>query len=281
MEKIHTDLPDTKIHWITITDNHFLGIFVNGVNPYVEGYHYVNDHMKQLATSLSYLSIIDYAAKTEGQISFFLNDGLHPNGMGYDMLTDLIYQELEYSRSTGTVFGKSGKLTTSFGFDLSKDNEQIIETNGNYNQYAWVNNESGKISFSFEVGMSAIQVNHGDAYPKMGIVVKSDNRMLFFYIDMYASLNGKVAGYVFHENKSGDWGTDFNWSSSQSVGGLNINYTNNNYVDLKAVYSNGNLELYVNGVKQFTVNSPFGGNPAYFGLLSFNTAFKTNKVVIE
>ena len=281
MEKIHESLPTTNIHWITITDNHFEAVYQAGVNPFEPGYHYCNEQMKALAAEADYLYIIDYAAATEGQISLFLDDGLHPNMMGYDIMTDLIDQEFNITRSSGTVFGKAGKYVTSTGYDLSNDSNQIISTNGDYNQYAWVKNESPKSTFSFEVGMNAVSVSHGDSWPKMGLVIKSGEKMLFYFVDMLAGMTGKSVGYVMHYNISGHWGTDFDWSTSQASSSLGINYTGNNYVNLKATYSDGNVKLFADGNEIFTVTNPFNGGDAYFGLLSFNTAFRTNKVVVS
>ena len=279
INKIHEHLPNTNIHWITITDNHFVGIYEEGVNPYLDAYHYVNNHMKSLAETLSFLSVIDYAAKTEGQISLFLTDGLHPNGMGYDMLTDLIYEELGFTRQVGTIFGKAGKLVTSFGYDLSHDNEQVVETNGYNNQYAWVNTESPKSSFSLEAEITALKVNNDD-WPKMGLVIKSGEEMIFFFVDMYANLTGKKVGYVYHRNNINEWGSSFDWSTAQTSDDLDINYANGNYVKMSISYNSGQLTLSIDGQQIFSLNNVFDGEPAFCGLLSFNTAFKTRLINI-
>lgn len=282
VEKIHLRLPDSKIHWITITDNHFQAIYEGGINPYEPAYHYVNEHMKELALGLDYLSIIDYANATEGQISLFLDDGLHPNMIGYDILTSLIDKEFNITRSTGSIFGNAGKYVTSTGYDLSQDKNGVITTNGDFNQYAWVKSDSARTSFTFEASMSVTKVTHGDAWPKMGIVVKSGDKMLFYYIDMFASLTGKKVGYAYHYNMPGHWGSDFDWGNAKnSPTDLDIYYIYNQYTSLKVVYINGNLELYVNNNKIFDVTNPFNGEGAYFGLLSFNTSFKTNSIVVE
>ena len=237
--------------------------------------------MKELALRLDYLSIIDYANATEGQISLFIYDGLHPNMMGYDILTSLIDKEFNITRSTGSIFGNAGKYVTSTGYDLSQDKNGVITTNGDFNQYAWVKSDSARTSFTFEASMSVVKVTHGDAWPKMGIVVKSGDKMLFYYIDMFASLTGKKVGYAYHYNMPKLWGSDFDWDNKKESSDLDIHYIYNQYTSLKVVYINGNLELYVDNNKMFDVTKPFDGEGAYFGLLSFNASFKTNSIVVE
>ena len=142
--------------------------------------------------------------------------------------------------------------------------------------------DTTRSGYDFEASMSVVKVTHGDAWPKMGIVVKSGDKMLFYYIDMFASLTGKKVGYAYHYNMPGHWGSDFDWDNKKESSDLDyIHYIYNQYTSLKVVYINGNLELYVDNNKIFDVTNPFGGEGAYFGLLSFNASFKTNSIVVE
>lgn len=262
---IHEALPNCKIHWITITDNY---LFTAKASEYQS----LNNLMKDYANPLDWLNIIDFASYNKGRRINFIQDGLHLNTLGYNALTKMIYEALGFNYGQGAIFGSAGPNETSRGFDLSKDNEEIT-TNGHFDQYAFVKDD-GRKSFTFEVSLTALERKHNDPYPKMGLVIKGADKMLYYYVDMLASLSGSTVGYVYLENFGTIKGSDFNWGSGQSRDGLDIHYTNGNYVTLKATYNNGAFTLYCNNVEIFTNNVPFSSEDVYVGLLSFNTAFK-------
>ena len=264
---IHEALPNCKIHWITITDNYWF-------TAKASEYQSLNNLMKDYANDLDWLNIIDFASYNKGRRINFIHDGLHLNALGYNALTKMIYEALGFNYEQGAFFGSAGPNETSRGFDLSKDNEEIT-TNGHFDQYAFVKDE-GRKSFTFEVSLTALERKHNDPYPKMGIVIKGSDKMLFYYVDMFASLSGSTVGYVYLENFGTINGSDFNWggesAKTQDVSG--IHYTDGDYVTLKATYNNGAFTLSCDDVEIFTGNVPFASEDVYVGLLSFNTAFK-------
>ena len=273
VDTIHERLPECKINWITVTDNF---MFVHKASEY----HSLNDLMKAYADENEWLNVIDFASFNNGKRITFIQDGLHLNQHGYNALTKMIYEVLDFDYSQGHFFGYSTLNYTSRGFDISNDESEVV-TNGWFDQYAFVRGE-GRTSFTFETKLSAIARSHNDPSPKMGLVIKGESKMLYFFIDMYATLTGKVAGYVYLENYGSLNGSDFNWGSAQSQGGLDINYANNNYVTLKIVYNNGTVNLLVNGTSVFSdVVTPFGSEEVFTGLLSFNTAFKAKDYSIN
>ncbi len=262
---IHEALPNCKINWITITDNYMFAAKASE-------YHSLNNLMKDYANTLDWLNIIDFASYNKDRKINFIHDGLHLNALGYNALTKMIYEALEFNYGQGSIFGSAGPNETSRGFDLSNDNEEIT-TNGHFDQYAFVK-DAGRKSFTFEVSLTALERKHNDPYPKMGLVIKGADKMLYYFVDMLASLSGSTVGYVYLENFGTINGSDFNWGSAQSRGGLDIHYTNGNYVTLKATYNNGVFTLSCNNVEIFTNTVPFASEDVYVGLLSFNTAFK-------
>lgn len=262
---IHEALPNCKINWITITDNYMF-------EAKASEYHSLNNLMKDYANTLDWLNIIDFASYNKDRKINFIHDGLHLNALGYNALTKMIYEALEFNYEQGAIFGSAGPNETSRGFDLSNDNEEIV-TNGHFDQYAFVK-DAGRKSFTFEVSLTALERKHNDPYPKMGLVIKGADKMLYYFVDMLASLSGSTVGYVYLENFGSIKGSDFNWGSVQSHGELDIHYTNGNYVTLKATYNNGAFTLSCNNVVIFTNNVPFASEDVYVGLLSFNTAFR-------
>lgn len=267
---IHEALPNCKIHWITITDNY---LFTAKASEYQS----LNNLMKDYAINLDWLNIIDFASYNKGRRINFIEDGLHLNALGYNALTKMIYEALEFNYGQGAIFGSAGTNETSRGFDLSKDNEEIT-TNGHFDQYAFVK-DAGRKSFTFEVSLTALERKHNDPYPKMGLVIKGADKMLYYYVDMLASLSGSTVGYVYLENYYSEKigtinGSGFNWEEAKTRDVLDIHYTNGNYVTLKATYNNGAFTLYCDNVEIFTNNVPFASEDVYVGLLSFNTAFK-------
>ena len=267
---IHEALPNCKIHWITITDNY---LFTTKLSEYQS----LNNLMKDYANTLDWLNIIDFASYNKDRRINFIKDGLHLNALGYNALTKMIYEALEFNYGQGAIFGSAGPNETSRGFDLSKDNEEIT-TNGHFDQYAFVKG-AGRKSFTFEVSLTALERKHNDPYPKMGLVIKGADKMLYYFVDLLPSLSSSTVGYVYLENFGTIKGSDFNWGDVHSHGGLNIHCTNGNYVTLKATYNNGAFTLSYtddndDNVEIFTGTASFASEDVYVGLLSFNTAFK-------
>ncbi len=281
-QKVHNDLPNTKIYWWTIPVNHFKDVYVDGVNPYLASYAYVNEHMAQFANSVDYLDLIDFCERIDGNATFFLADGLHANNLGYDMMTKLIYNKLGYEWKTGTIFGEGGKYVTSRGYDLCSDANGTISAYGEFNQYAWVKSSTGFQTFNISADFTVTKVNHGDAWPKLGFVFKVNDKMLFYYIDMYAALNGRRVGYVIHEHFDGINGSDFHWGTSVTSGSeYSIDYTNGNYATLKASFNGSQLLLKVGETTVFSVDNPFGSEKVHIGILSFNTSFSAKDIVVS
>ena len=264
---IHEALPNCKIHWITITNNYRF-------TAKTSEYQSLNNLMKDYANTLDWLNIIDFASYNKDRRINFIKDGLHLNALGYNALTKMIYETLEFNYDQGAIFGSAGPNETSRGFDLSKDNEEIT-TNGHFDQYAFVK-DSGRKSFTFEVNLTALERKHNDPFPKMGLVIKGADKMLFYYVNMLASLSGSTVGYAYLENFETINGSDFNWESedAHTRDGLDIHYTNGSYVNLKVTYNNGAFTLSCDNTEIFTDNAPFAGEDVYVGLLSFNTEFK-------
>ena len=272
--KIHADLPNTTIYWTTITNNHFKGVFTNDVNEYEVAYAYYNEHVKTFALTNNFVKVIDLASKLQGKVSYFIDDGLHLNAAAYNIWAKLIYEALSFNWIDGSIFGKAGDLETSRGYDLSKDNQGIISTVGFSDQYAFIKG-NGATTFTLSADLTATKVNNGDGYPKMGLVIKSQDKMIFFFVDMFAALNGQSVGYCYAENHGTLWGYNFNWSTAQAVA-QSIVYTGNNSVNLTMKLTTTAIELYVNkaGTPLFTIEDTyFVGNTCYTGLLSFNTSY--------
>lgn len=281
-QKVHEDLPDVKIHWWTIPVNHFKNVFIDGVNPYVGAYAYVNEHMAQFAQSVGYVDLIDFCERIDGNATHFLSDGLHANNLGYDMMTKLIYNKLGYEWKEGTIFGESERYVTSRGYDLTNDASGAISAYGEFNQYAWVKSENGFETFNITADFTVSKVNHDDAWPKLGFVFKVRDKMLFYYIDMYAALNGRRVGYVYHEHFDGINASDFHWATSVTSGSeYSINYTNGNYAALKASFDGSQLILKVGDSVVFNISNPFGNEKVHVGILSFNTSFNAKNIVIS
>ena len=278
--KLHDEIPGVQIYWTTVCNNYFSAAMKNGVNEYVTAYNYVNDNLKTYAATLDYLNVIDLNAKINHDRSMFITDGLHLNEMGYNIFTKLIHQALGYTYTDGTVFGQAGVLETSRGYDLSHDNEATISTNGDSDQYAFVKTTDGFENFTFEVSFTAQAIKHGDSYPKMGIVVKNGEKVLFYYIEMYAQLSNRQVGYVFGENFSPNTGWNYHWGEEQLSSQIEgLSYTGNNSAKLKIVNTDGNVTLYVNDTLVFTANGALDNAlPSYPGVMSFNTAFEAKNI---
>ena len=280
ISKLRTELPSVEIYWTTICNNYFSAAMKNGVNEYATAYNYVNENLKTYAATLDYLNVIDLNAKINRDRSMFISDGLHLNEMGYNIFTKLISQTLGYSYTDGTLFGQAGVLETSRGYDLSHDNEGTVSTNGDSDQYAFVKTTDGFSNFTFELSFTAQAIKHGDSYPKMGIVVKNGEKVLFYYIEMYAQLSNRQVGYVFGENYSPNTGWNYHWGTehlSSQIEGLS--YTGTNSAKLKLVNTDGNVTLYVNDALVFTANGALDSAlPSYPGIMSFNTAFEAKNI---
>lgn len=272
---VHSLLPTTKIYWMTICDNVRTSFHANGVHKFTDAYHYVNEQMKLLAASDEYLEIIDFAAEIDGsdEIISFLDEGLHLNAFGYNQMTKCIYEALGYDYEVGTLIGSSGAdFHTSRGFDLSDDENNIISTTGQFDQIAFFKSESGSDQLTVSADLTALQVNNGDLYPKMGLILATRTKLLFFYVDMYANLDGQVVGYVFNDLKSGG-GVNYDWATSVSETVSDISYTGSNSVSMKLEVTDSAINMYVNNNLEFGIARTVLGDTVHAGLLSFNTAF--------
>ncbi len=205
---------------------------------------------------------------------------------GIDKFEDYSYETHSYgsphvekdSLNFGDVKGSS--LSTMWGYDLSHDDgteNAYIEQNGCFDQYGYFKEVySNTFYVEAEFTVTSSQSFAGDAYPKFGIAISTDdtvNNTIFFYVDAVNYTN-QVVGCAQRLLDNSDW--DWN-TTEQLVTMPGIRYTNDQYVKLSVLrigekfymMCNDQLVIYYD---QFQIFNDV--RKAATGFLSFNTPMK-------
>lgn len=144
-------------------------------------------------------------------------------------------------QTEGETLGDGAFFAASGGFDASEDdgseNAQVIQK-GENSQYIYFKGD-GVSDFYAETELRAMSVVNGDAYPKLGIVVRSEDTDLFFYIDGQRTFHKYTVGIV--TGKGNTW----DWDNSVEVP-ANVNYADN-FVRLAVLRRGSEFTFYVNG----------------------------------
>lgn len=153
------------------------------------------------------------------------------------------------SDESKVVAGKDYNLYSSFGFDLTHDND----TDKYIDKY-WAGNlqemyfkEVKAVDLYVEVEMSVLDhttTYNFDPYPKAGIVLRTKNKTFISYnIDCQSSFNNPVVGYV----ESNATGSDYNWDNYIPYPASGLKYTGNDKAKLGLARIGNSIYMFADG----------------------------------
>ena len=181
-------------------------------------------------------------------------------------------------RLHGETYGTAGSYTTSVGVDLTYDRGETpyVLFNGNGSpQFAYIADIFASRNY-YEADFTVMSVKNGDAYPKFGMYAQTEEKTLYFYVDMSTELTATTVGAVYVRNGAWDWAN----ARTASVSGMA--FTGDDSVKL-AVSRNGEDFIFlVNGAFALSVpHSELGDTPSAFGAFGFNTEMKVAATALD
>ena len=187
--------------------------------------------------------------------------------------------DFEVVQAQGETLGDGALFAASGGFDASADdaseNAQVTQK-GEKSQYIYFKGNASA-DFYAETELRAISVINGDAYPKFGIVARSESTDLFFYIDGQRMFRKYTVGIVTGKDDAWDW------DNSVEVP-ANVDYSGS-FVRLAVLRRGDAFVFYVNGRAVIEKNGITGLSEelADVGFLTFNTraVFRNYSLITE
>ena len=280
LNNYHAAFPNAKIHWVSLIPN---TMFAQNNNKYAE----VNAAMVLWEADKEWFNYIDVFSYFVGEDSteeyvtartnmFLVNEGLHLNcEYGYPLWGSLIFAELGYEREHGSVMGDNveAKLYHSDGWIID-ENGVLAENTGYWEKTVWYNGFGPSEDLYFEVDLKAPGRTHEDAYPKVGLVLRNDDVMVFAYFDLFNPATGDVC-IVYRPTGVSATGytvcADWVWGNQAPLytSGKNIN---NDYVNVAVAKLNDRVYMYIDGkpVTSMKVPGLAANDKMVAGVMGFN-----------
>lgn len=177
------------------------------------------------------------------------------------------------NKISGVNLGSSKGFAMTSGWDLSEDRgEHPVATQGlGGDQYAYFKGVSGN-SYYAEINIT-VKADLGDPYPKFGMVIRTSDNILFYYIDGSGGYTKSRVGHV-EQDTNGDW----LWGSSVEQNTTStLSYKEGEYTKLGILREGSTIKLYANDELVFTITDirAFDENTdAAIGILSFTTGIE-------
>lgn len=194
-----------------------------------------------------------------------------------DQLSLISTLDSHVDQTQGETLGDGSIFMATGGFDASSDdgseNAEVTQR-GQNSQYIYFKGESSK-DFYVETELRAMSVVNKDAYPKFGIVVRTETKQLFFYIDGQRVFNKYTVGIVTGTNSTWDW------ENSKEVP-ANVEYADR-FVKLAVLRMGNEFVFYVNGravIEQSDI-SGFTDQAVDVGFLTFNSRVIFRNYLLE
>lgn len=255
---INDSLKNTNIYYVSLVPT-------NLEIEYVETFKLINDFVK----NDNIVNYIDITTSLIDETTGVSREGItYSNGkfnyLGYNLIKDVIVKELNITASSlGEQFGRNSRYSSSSSFSVTP--EGVVNTGGD-DQYLICKNEP-RNSIDFTLSISAKEVFNADPYPKFGLILMSENKTLFFYIDGSNALTTRKVGYV-----EGLRNTTWNWPNSIEKTIDNLTYSNGAFAKLSILYDGNNVIMKVNDAQVLTCSKMFNGEALTVGVLTFNTS---------
>ena len=251
-----------KFYWITINPNI---MFAANNETYLEA----NRLVKEYAKDKDYLTVIDFYSDTTEIDQTKLADQLHLSKLGYAEWTKAILGAFDIVLDEGDHMGSNEGYVMSAGWDASSDNGEnpYVVNTGLKEQAIWYK-ATPAANFYFEAKITKQNVYDNDAWPKMGIVAKTNVGEVLYYIDATAS-NPMTVGSVFrgcYSGKTSDW----MWASEKKGSVDGLTYANGSYATLGLLKYGHTFYYYANGNLVFKLGYTDTDGAAQVGLMSFN-----------
>lgn len=209
-EAYQTAFPDANIYWVSLVHN---TMFANKAGEYdkmnaaVKAYAQENDN-------IHYIDVSSAGMDADGNPrENMMYDGLHFNyEYGYPIWGKLIMEALGYAdeRTQGTTLGDIGDIYAYNVWTFSEDGT-VASSNAIGEQAIWAKDMEYASNFLFTVDVKSTSVLNGDAWSKVGLVLRNDNLSIFGYVDLPSgtpAANRKFCNIVYRPNVSrhaGDW----------------------------------------------------------------------------
>ncbi len=214
--------PEADIYWVSLVHN---TMFANKCSEYDA----MNALVKEYAEGnekLHYIDVTSVGVDEDGNTrTNMFYDGLHFSaGYGYPLWGKLILEALGYNdRAQGSTLGDIGDSYAYNDWTFSEDGETAYgRAAGEQAIYALDMDYAS--DFIFTVDVKSESVLAGDAWSKVGLMLRNDNYTIFGYVDTPTSTevsNRKWCSIVYRKNgynSSNVFTTvDWNWSDTGTI----------------------------------------------------------------
>ncbi len=279
--------PDAEIYWVSLVHN---TMFASKCGEYdkmnTSVQEYVSTHEK-----VNYIDVTNVMVDSDGNTRVNMSyDGLHFNTeYGYPIWAKQILEGIGYgeTRVEGATLGDSeGLYAYSNGWSFSEDGE-IASSDGAGEQAIWAKDmpyTTGDFLYTVDVYTSG--KTQTDAYTKIGVALRNNNRTIFGYIDLADDGNHLWSNIVCRGNGIAESGSlaqgDWNWNWQGSGGNASARI-DEGYVTLGIARMGSNIYFLVNGEIVATHTAISGAEEGYVaGVLAFgrNMNAKNSKLKI-
>lgn len=170
------------------------------------------------------------------------------------------------------VVDETGITTHTGGMVMQQDGTTVEQSAGS-NQFYYFDSEP-QSAYYFETTLTQNSFLNNDSYPKFGIVNKSEENLLFYYIDA-ANRTGTNFGKVLAwqgTNNGTNWGWDDTASSSIASHWGSSYISGYKGVKMSVIYLDGTVYMLLDGKLAMTYKNFSVEDGAIPGLITFNTA---------
>lgn len=273
--------PDANIYWVSLVHN---TMFANKAGEYDK----MNAAVKAYAQENDKIHYIDVSAAgmdAEGNPrENMMYDGLHFNyEYGYPLWGKLIMEALGYAdeRAQGRTLGDIGNLYAYNDWTFSEDGAVASSNSGN-EQAIWVKDMEYASNFLVTVDVKSSAALRGDAWSKVGLILRNDNYSIFGYVDLptgTAAEYRKFCNIVYRPNVSrhaGDWIWSLQGSGSEAE-----KLIESEYVTLGIAKVGGTIYMLADG-KIVAKHSGICAADQKFvaGVLGFNRAMEAKNAAV-
>ncbi len=283
LEAYHEAFPEAQLYWVSLVPN---TMFPAKAAEYTA----MNTLVKELAENQTYLTYIDvttaFTAEGGGARVNMFYDGLHFNQeYGYPLWSSIIMNALGHNRVTGSAMGdnQSGYAYSS-GWDVSADNgTAAAKVTSDYQgeQVIYYSGVQSSANLYFETELyspskSTQQNPAGDAWTKVGLMLRNDSYTVMAYLDVpdsTAAANRKWANIVYRPNTTGASAHTADWQwNSQPAGGDSGALIESGFVKLAVAKAGDTVYMLVNGriVAQTTIPGMTADMKFVAGIIGFN-----------
>ncbi len=278
----HTAFPNAQLYWISHIPNTMF-VAKNTI------YYNVNQGMKAYDTDNDWFTYIDVwnAFSQEGfngdnstEIKPRANmfwDGLHLNiEYGYPLWGSIILETMGYAREHGEVMGDVvGHYAYTSGWDVNPGDGNEAVNMGIGEAPIYYADIAPSADVYFETELRAPAATAQDAYPKVGLILRSDDVTVFGFFDLHVdALTAGNVSIVARANttegnieKTGNW--DWNNLAPNAATGKNITQ---DYVKVGIAKLNDTVYVLIDGkvVTQKTFPSLTADAKVVAGVMGFN-----------